>query len=185
MIIANKDLFVSPCACSPSLPPAPPITRLSLPLHVVLLLQYSKGLRLAKDLGMSEKLLWSLKVEGLAEGHDWKELEKLSKEKKVTVTVVAAATQLQQCTATRNCNKIQQHTTATMYCNTQLQQDTATHNCNNVLQHTAATRYSHTQLQQYISNILQHTTATTYCNVLQHTSATSAADAAVVWCQEV
>jgi len=32
---------------------------------------------------MSEKLLWSLKVEGLAEGHDWKELEKLSKEKKM------------------------------------------------------------------------------------------------------
>lgn len=45
--------------------------------------QYSKGLRLAKDLNMSEKLLWSLKVEGLAEGHDWKELDKLSNEKKV------------------------------------------------------------------------------------------------------
>jgi hypothetical protein len=45
--------------------------------------QYSKGVRLAKDLNMSEKLLWSLKVNGLAEGHDWRELEKLSKEKKV------------------------------------------------------------------------------------------------------
>jgi hypothetical protein len=54
--------------------------------------QYSKGVRLAKDLNMSEKLLWSLKVNGLAEGHDWRELEKLSKEKKVPIRPYAPPT---------------------------------------------------------------------------------------------
>uniref|UniRef100_A0A7S4PFI6 Vacuolar protein sorting-associated protein 16 homolog n=1 Tax=Guillardia theta TaxID=55529 RepID=A0A7S4PFI6_GUITH len=44
--------------------------------------QHSRGLRIAKDMKFSEKLLWSLKVSGLAEGHDWKELEKFSKERK-------------------------------------------------------------------------------------------------------
>ena len=44
--------------------------------------QHSKGLSLAREFRLPEKLVWSLRVAGLAQGHDWGELEKLSKEKK-------------------------------------------------------------------------------------------------------
>mmetsp|Transcript_38830 Transcript_38830/g.91850 ORF Transcript_38830/g.91850 Transcript_38830/m.91850 type:complete len:845 (+) Transcript_38830:58-2592(+) len=44
--------------------------------------QHSKGMALAKEFKLPEKLIWWLRVAGLAQGHDWGELEKLSKERK-------------------------------------------------------------------------------------------------------
>ena len=44
---------------------------------------HKRGMKLAKDVGMHEKLLSVVKVEGLAEGNDWVELDKMSKERKM------------------------------------------------------------------------------------------------------
>lgn len=45
--------------------------------------QHKRGHKLAKDMKVADKLFWWLRVSGLAEGHEWGELEKLSKEKKL------------------------------------------------------------------------------------------------------
>ena len=44
---------------------------------------HKRGLKLAKDIRMHEKLLCAVRVDGLAEGNDWVELEKLSRERKI------------------------------------------------------------------------------------------------------
>lgn len=45
--------------------------------------QHKRGLKVAKDLRLSERLLCAARVQGLAEGQDWVELDKVSKEKKI------------------------------------------------------------------------------------------------------